>query len=77
MRLDLHEKPIIFLDNDDYWTPMLSLIDHIIDMGFSPAWMKKRIFSADTSRGAIELARACLDRSTHEKSKLNLKTDQM
>ena len=77
MRLDLHEKPIIFLDNDDYWSPMISLLDHIIKTGFSPAWMKKRIFSADTSQDAINLARACLDTSTHEKSKLNLKTDHM
>lgn len=77
MRLDLHEKPIIFLDNDDYWTPMLSLIDHIVDTGFSPAWMKTRIFRAATSHDAIELVRACLDTPAHDSDMPELTPDQM
>lgn len=67
MRLDLHQKPIIFLDNDDYWSPLLSLLDHIVETEFSPAWMKKRIFRATTAQGAVDLARACLD-DPHQKS---------
>ncbi len=33
-QLDLHKKPIILLDNDDFWRPLLDLISHQIDEGF-------------------------------------------
>jgi uncharacterized protein (TIGR00730 family) len=77
MRLDLHQKPIIFLDNDDYWSPLLSLLDHIVETEFSPAWMKKRIFRATTAQGAIELARACLDDPSHESVMPVISPEQM
>lgn len=57
MRLDLHQKPIIFLDNDEYWQPMLSLIHHIVDKEFSPDWIKTRIFRVTTPQAAIECAK--------------------
>src|SRR3546814_14758993 len=34
-QLALHDKPIILVDNNGYWTPFLDLIDHIIDSGFA------------------------------------------
>ena len=77
MRLDLHQKPIIFLDNDDYWSPLLSLLDHIVKTEFSPAWMKNRIFRATTAQSAVELARACLDNPDHENQMPDLTPDQM
>lgn len=64
MRLDLHQKPIIFLDNDDYWAPMLSLIDHIVKTEFSPAWIKDRIFKTDTVHDAIKLAQGYIETDT-------------
>jgi len=77
MRLDLHQKPIIFLDNDDYWSPLLSLLDHIVGTEFSPAWMKKRIFRATTAQSAVELTRACLDNPEHDSDMPALTPDQM
>ena len=61
MRLDLHQKPIIFVDNDGYWLPMISLIHHIVETEFSPDWMKKRIFRVTTAQAALELAHARLN----------------
>lgn len=77
MRLNLHQKPIIFLDNDDYWRPMLSLIDHIVETGFSPAWIKTRIFNTDTAHDAVELARACIENSDHKSDQPKPEIDQM
>lgn len=57
MRLDLHRKPIIFLSENDYWTPLMALIEHIIDEGFCPAEIKDHIYLVDT----IDAAMAAVD----------------
>jgi uncharacterized protein (TIGR00730 family) len=34
-QLGLHEKPIILLNIDGYWDPLVQLLDHVIDQGFA------------------------------------------
>jgi len=34
-QLRLHDKPIILLDNDGYWTPLVRLNEHIVEQGFA------------------------------------------
>ena len=34
-QLGLHEKPIIVLNTDGYWTPILGAIDHLVTEGFA------------------------------------------
>ena len=55
MRLDLHQKPIVFVSNDSYWDPMMTLIDHTIDAQFAPEWMREGIFETTTADGALEI----------------------
>ncbi len=55
MRLDLHQKPIVFVCTDDYWDPMISLIDHIIDAEFAPEWMRDGIFEAKSAEEAMTI----------------------
>lgn len=35
-RLELHKKPVVFLDMDGFWRPLFELIDHIVRHGFTP-----------------------------------------
>ncbi len=35
-RLDLHAKPVVFLNTDGFWTPLAALLDHTVRAGFSP-----------------------------------------
>ncbi len=35
-QLALHNKPIIIYNADGFWTPLLKLIDHMIESGFAP-----------------------------------------
>ena len=35
-RLDLHAKPIVFLNTGGFWTPLMALIDHTVRQGFTP-----------------------------------------
>lgn len=36
-QLRLHAKPIVILNAEGYWTPLKTLIDHVIDQGFADA----------------------------------------
>ncbi len=35
-RLDLHRKPVVFLDADGFWGPLFELIGHTVRQGFTP-----------------------------------------
>src|SRR5438552_2376468 len=43
-QLRLHDKPIILIDIDGYWQPLLTLIDHVIEQGFATA-ASRRLFT--------------------------------
>lgn len=34
-RLELHAKPIIFIDPDGFWAPLLDLLTHVVEQGFA------------------------------------------
>ena len=35
-QLGLHDKPVVILDSDGYWGPLLALLDHVSAEGFAP-----------------------------------------
>ena len=35
-RLELHKKPVVFLDLGGFWRPLFELIDHTVRQGFTP-----------------------------------------
>ena len=35
-RLELHKKPVVFLDIAGFWRPLFDLIDHTVRQGFTP-----------------------------------------
>lgn len=53
LRLHLHSKPIVFLDHDGYWEPLVTLLHHTIDKGFSPAWVKDHIYHVHKIEDAL------------------------
>lgn len=40
-QLSLHAKPIILLNINSYWTPLVTLIDHVIENGFADPSLKE------------------------------------
>jgi len=58
-QLRLHDKPIILIDHDGYWQPLLSLIDHVIDKGFARA-ESRQLFSVVSS---VDEVHPALDRA--------------
>ena len=46
-RLDLHKKPIIFLNINGFWEPFFKLIDHTLKAGFTPPAFMSTYSSVD------------------------------
>ena len=51
-QLRLHDKPIVLIDIDGYWQPLLRLIDHVIGEGFATA-ASRRLFAVVTEVDAV------------------------
>ena len=47
-RLDLHKKPIIFLNTNNFWAPFFALIEHTQKAGFTPDSFSQTYVSVDT-----------------------------
>jgi uncharacterized protein (TIGR00730 family) len=47
-QLELHSKPIVLLNVENYWTPLIALMDHIIAEGFADPSLKT-LFKVCTS----------------------------
>ncbi|WP_017930899.1 LOG family protein [Robiginitomaculum antarcticum] len=62
LRLGLHAKPVIFLDNDGYYVPLLSLIKHTSDAKFTPDWLNDFLYHAETPDEAVKLVIANIGR---------------
>ena len=56
-RLDLHLKPIVFLNIKGFWDPFFRLIDHTIDQRFTPDWLPGTWGAAATVADILPLAR--------------------
>lgn len=52
-QLDLHSKPIVLINVQGYWNPLLALIDHVIAQGFAQSSLKSLFEVADTPNTAM------------------------
>ncbi len=53
-RLDLHSKPVIFLNLNGFWEPLLAVMEHSIGSGMTPASFREAWVVCDTVEAAIE-----------------------
>ena len=54
-RLDLHHKPIIFLNIDGFWGPLLAVLEDSVARGFSPPSFLQAYSVADSVEEAVEM----------------------
>jgi uncharacterized protein (TIGR00730 family) len=52
-RLDLHKKPVIFLNTRNFWRPFFDLIEHTIGADFTPASFTETYISVDEARDIL------------------------
>jgi uncharacterized protein (TIGR00730 family) len=58
-QIGLHQKPILLLDVDGYWAPLLALVDHVIAEGFADATLRglfRRVPDVASLETALETA---------------------
>jgi uncharacterized protein (TIGR00730 family) len=53
-RLDLHSKPVIFLNLNGFWDTLLAMLEHSIESGMTPATFSEAWVVCDTVEAAIE-----------------------
>ena len=54
-RLDLHAKPIVFLNINGFWEPFFALMRHSVGEGMTPPWFLDTWGVADTVPGVLAL----------------------
>lgn len=59
-QLKLHHKPILLLNSDGYWDPLMALMHHVIDQGFAEASLLDYIRVVATPEEAIAALRTAL-----------------
>ncbi len=47
-RLDLHRKPIVFLDMKGFWKPLFGFIDHTVNERVTPPWLPETYAAVET-----------------------------
>ena len=52
-QLELHDKPIVFLNTEGFWEPFMKLIDHTVKEGFTPQSLADHIDLVDEPEAAI------------------------
>ena len=55
-QLGLHEKPLVFVDTNGYWTQLLDLFAHFTDQGFMHSRFNGFYSVAKTPEEAVEMA---------------------
>lgn len=59
-QLGLHEKPLLLLNTEGYWDPLVGLLDHVIAEGFADASLKGFVTLCDDVQGLARSLRAAL-----------------
>ena len=57
-QLGLHQKPVFLVNIDDYWTPFLDLIEHVIRRGFAGESFRDYISVCDSVEEVLAALRA-------------------
>jgi uncharacterized protein (TIGR00730 family) len=65
-QLGLHAKPIYLLNINDYWSPLVALIDHVIDQGFADPSLAGFITVVDTVDALTRALRAARSSTTED-----------
>jgi uncharacterized protein (TIGR00730 family) len=52
-QLHLHDKPIVFLNTTDFWSPLFALFDHFFEQRFAKAVCRELYYVASTPADAL------------------------
>jgi len=59
-QLGLHEKPVILLNTNGYWDPLVHLLDHIVESGFAETTLLGYFVSVPDPQSALAVLQEAL-----------------
>lgn len=59
-RMELHRKPVVLLNLEGFWSPLVELIDHIIERGFAAPELREDLIVVDRAEDVIPAAEEAL-----------------
>ncbi len=59
--LGLHDKPIVFMNVNGFYDPLLKMVDHMVNEGFTPVWQRNLYQTVDNPEDALLTLRAQLE----------------
>ena len=59
-QLGLHRKPLVILNSEGYWDPLIHLVDHVIEQGFADASLRDFYYVADDPEDTLAFLRNAL-----------------
>ncbi|MBE0452358.1 TIGR00730 family Rossman fold protein [Roseovarius autotrophicus] len=59
-QLGLHDKPVFLLNTEGYWTPLMTLLDHVIAQGFADESLRNFVQAVDTVQDLTTALRVAL-----------------
>jgi uncharacterized protein (TIGR00730 family) len=65
-QLGLHDKPILLVDVEDYWKPLIGLVDHVIAEGFADESLRGYVTTVGGADDALAALRDALSRLSAE-----------
>ncbi len=56
--IGLHDKPVVFLNTKNFYAPLLAMIDHMVESGFTPFWQRNLFQVVEMPEDALPALRA-------------------
>ncbi|MEM6372508.1 MAG: TIGR00730 family Rossman fold protein [Pseudomonadota bacterium] len=53
-QLGLHEKPVVLVNTNGYWDPLLALLHHVVSQGFADAGLLNYFMSVADAEAALD-----------------------
>jgi len=65
-QLGLHEKPVIIVNTNGYWDPLMQVLRHVVAHGFADASLLDYVTEVPSAEAAMEALRACFSASSED-----------
>lgn len=69
-QINLHDKPVLLIDMDGYWSPFLTLVDKIVEQGFAKPGVKNFYEVVPSVEAALERVKALGSAGSGDSSKV-------
>ena len=56
--LGLHDKPVVFVNINNFYEPLMGMVDHMVNTGFTPFWQRNMFQVVDSPEDVLPALRS-------------------